>query len=871
MTRFEATRLSGAGARAAAARGARPVLLVGALVGVCLGGARPARAQVSDPEVRPTRGPLITGAARAGDADATAVELNPAQLGLLPGGSLELVLAGGTAAGADASRTRRGAGGYWAAPIFGPNALGIGLTGVTSSGGFEGHTNLRVAYGLRLGRAAAIGAAWEHIWSGSFAGTDTFDFGLSLRAGRLVALGITLEDAWQPVATPRLWQAELAVRPFGTDRLEVALGAAHANADDWDRLVPRARASVRLIDGMRLYAEGERVPVVNGPLALEGGADSRLGVGLALDFGRAGGAFGVYGTFPGAGDDGASVAARVHLSGQRGPELIAPAHVVRIALEGIEDDRAFVSLVARIRGLAADRSVAAVLFKIEDVQLGTARIEELRDLMGMLRAHGKRVLAYATSPSTREYYLAAAADAIVLHPAGELGLIGISQSVTFYKGAMDRLGVHVDLVRIAQFKGAMEPFIMTEQSPDVRANKARLLDDVFARITSAIAADRSRAGKRMDAAAVRLLIDRGLYTPAEAQAAGLVDGIADQGQLEAVIAHALGRSDVAITDLETGRIAPGAWPGRRIAIVLLDGTIVDGPSQELPFGIGGFAGSDTVLAALEECRTDVTVGAVVLRVNSPGGSAFASDVIARAIVLLRAAGKPVIVSMGDLAASGGYYVAAPSDFVFAEPSTMTGSIGIFGFKVSAAPLLDMLGVKVETARRGAHADYLSPYRPWTETERAMVLDKLRHMYGQFVATVAAGRASRGLTAARVDEIGRGQVWTGAMGLPLGLVDRMGGVGDAIDEAVRRAGIPVGRDQLPEMEVLPRSQRGILRRLIGAADEAAGAAPQDASPVQVSPAQLMTPDGRSALRLLAPMLLGPGSGFQARLPYDIELR
>src|SRR5262249_42837336 len=155
-------------------------------------------------------------------------------------------------------------------------------------------------YGLRLGRGAAIGAAWAHIWSGRFAGTDTFDFGLSLRAGRFAALSITMEDAWQPVATPRLWHGELAVRPLRTDRLEVALGAAHANGDQWARIVPRARLSVRIVDGLRLYAEGERVPVVGaggvgGPTALEGGADSRLGGGVALDFGRAGGAVGVYG------------------------------------------------------------------------------------------------------------------------------------------------------------------------------------------------------------------------------------------------------------------------------------------------------------------------------------------------------------------------------------------------------------------------------------------------------------------------------------------------------------------------------------------------------------------------------------------------
>jgi protease-4 len=375
--------------------------------------------------------------------------------------------------------------------------------------------------------------------------------------------------------------------------------------------------------------------------------------------------------------------------------------VVRVSLEGIDDDRAFVNLVRGVRSLAADKPVAAVVFKLENVGLGTARIEELRDLMLYLREHGKRVFAYAPSPSTREYYLASAADAIVVHPAGEVTLNGISQSVTFYKSALDRLGVKVDLVRIGSYKGAMEPFVMTEQSPDVKANKARLLDDVFARLTDTIAADRTRVGKRMDAAEVRKLIDRGVFTPPQAQAAGLVDGIADQGQLEMVVARALGRPDVGITDLETAPIAPGAWPSRRIAVVLVDGTIVDGPSQELPFGIGGVAGSDTLLSALEECKNDSTVGAVVLRVNSPGGSAFASDVIARAIVRLRELGKPVIVSMGDIAASGGYYISAPPILVFADPSTITGSIGIFAIKVNAGQLARHAGRQRPDHRRGA--------------------------------------------------------------------------------------------------------------------------------------------------------------------------
>jgi protease-4 len=166
-------------------------------------------------------------------------------------------------------------------------------------------------------------------------------------------------------------------------------------------------------------------------------------------------------------------------------------------------------------------------------------------------------------------------------------------------------------------------------------------------------------------------------------------------------------------------------------------------------------------------------------INTPGGSAFASDVIARAILQLRAIGKPVVVSMGDMAASGGYYIAAPADIVFAEPSTITGSIGIFTLKVNAAKLVGTLGINIETNNRGAHADYMSPYRPWTDAELKMVMDKMRYLYGQFIETVANGRASRGLTVARVDELGRGQVWTGALAQSVGLVDKMGGLADAM--------------------------------------------------------------------------------------------
>jgi protease-4 len=853
-------------------------LVVSCSLGAALLGlaAAPARAQASDPELRPTRGPLITDAARAGDADATAVELNPGSLGLLPAADLELV---GAASGESTSLARRGAGLYWAAPLFARSALGLGLTTVVGTDplvGIDRHTTFRLAYALRLGRGAAFGAAWGHIWGGAYRGTDTFDLGLSLRAGRFAALGVTVEDVGAPRpaaggALPRLWTAELVLRPLGTDRLEAAVGAAHAGGDDWNAIVPRARLSLVLRRGLRLYGEGEAVPAGTA-LAFRSGSGGRLGLGLAFDFDHLGALAGLYANKPGGGQDwGGSVAARVHVSGERSPPLAEPAYVARVSVEGLSDDRAFVALVRRLRGLAVDPGALGVLFKIEGLDLGLGRIEELRELMAFLRARGKKTFAYAPSPSTRAYYLATAADAVLLHPAGELELTGLAQNVTFYKGAMDRLGVHVDLVRIGAFKGAMEPYIMTEQSPEVRANKNQLLDDVFARLVTQIAADRSRAGHRLDAAEVKVLVDRGIFTPGEAQLVGLADGVVAEADLEPLLAHAFGRASVRLRDPDPSPLAPGFWPGRRIAVVLVDGTITDGPNQELPFGLGSFAGADTLVAALEECRSDATIGAVVLRVNSPGGSAFASDVLARAIVKVREAGKPVVVSMGDLAASGGYYISAPADVVYAEPSTVTGSIGIFGFKVDVGRLMNLLGVSVETYRRGTHADFQSPYRPWTDAEVKLAADKIRHLYDLFVDTVATGRKSRGLTPARVDELGRGQVWTGALAQGFGLVDRMGGVSPAIDEAARLGRAPLGPDQLPDIEVLPRPPGGLLRLVTGLATEV-DAATAAAPPLPASmPAALATPEGRAAARLIAPLFIGGGTGYLARLPFDIDLR
>ncbi|HVR64938.1 MAG TPA: signal peptide peptidase SppA, partial [Polyangia bacterium] len=458
-------------------------------------------------------------------------------------------------------------------------------------------------------------------------------------------------------------------------------------------------------------------------------------------------------------------------------------------------------------------------------------------------------------------------------PAGELSLRGLGQVVTFYKGLLDRVGVRVELVRIAEYKGAMEPFVMTEQSAPVRENKNQLLDDVNNRVLAAIVAGRGRAGRGLDERTLRAIIDRGALNPDEALRAGLVDAVKDENDIDDTLARLSGRRGLHVGDPDVSPQRPQRWGGRRVAVVLVDGTIADGPSQEFPLGLGDVSGSDTLVAALDECRRDPSIGAVVLRVNSPGGSAFASDVIARAVRQVRKAGKPVVVSMGDVAASGGYYISAVADAVLAESSTITGSIGIFAYKLDVQRLASMLGLSFEWFTRGRHADFMTPYRPWTPEEAKLATERIRHFYDLFVETVADGRKARGLTAAGVDAIGRGHVWTGAQALGLGLVDGIGGLAVAIDQAQRLGRVAAGRGGFAELTVLPRPLPSALARLTGinvAADEV-GEDDRAPAPAPIPDVPLVRTIGRGPARLLLPLLSGPGAGIEARLPYDLDIR
>ncbi|HEY2902267.1 MAG TPA: signal peptide peptidase SppA [Polyangia bacterium] len=846
---------------------------------VATGGRAQAQAQKSTDALigyRATQGVYIPGSGVAGDADASGVELNPAQLGLLNGSSLVLA---GDASSTDAPLPGRGVGLLLAAPVVFRSALGIGLSGVarTDALGIDSHTKLQISYALRLGGGFALGVDYAHLYSGYYSGLNTFDAGVSMRPGPHLALGVTVRDLSAPTANnqailQRQWIAELALRPIGTDRFELALGSGHTEDDPWKGVLARVRLAARITDGLRLFADFESIPG-NADHVFASGGYYRGSAGFWIDLDHVGAALAMRSGRPGVGDSGSGAAVAVRVSGDRYPALFAPRKIERINLDGVDSDRGYLQVVRALRAAANDDSVAGVLLKIENLQIGWGRIEEVRELVGALRGRGKLVYAYATFPATRDYYLASACNGIIVHPAGEVSLRGLGQTVTFYKGLIDRVGVNVDLVRIAEYKGAMEPFVMNEQSAPVRENKNQLLDDIYGRVLKAVVTGRAARGMTDDK--VRAVVDRGSLDPLDAQRAGLIDAVSDENTLDDALAVLSGWRGLHVSDPDRSPQRPQRWGGRRVAVVLVDGTIADGPSQDYPLGLGDVSGSDTLIAALDECRRDSGVGAVVLRVNSPGGSAFASDVIARAVQQLRKAGKPVVVSMGDVAASGGYYIAAGADTILAESSTVTGSIGIFAYKVDVKKLAATLGVSFESYLRGRYADLMSPYRPWTPDEMKLAAERIKHFYELFVDTVVQGRSARGLNAAGVDAIGRGHVWTGSQALALGLVDTIGGLGAAIDQATRLGRVPIGRGGFAELTVLPRPLPGTLQKLTGLnveaeVEDAPVTAPPAATPADFS-TRLLRDVGRAPLRLLLPLLAGNGAGIEARLPYDIEIR
>jgi protease-4 len=487
-------------------------------------------------------------------------------------------------------------------------------------------------------------------------------------------------------------------------------------------------------------------------------------------------------------------------------------------------------MVERIEKVAKDERIKGLLLAIDGPALGRARADEIRAAIGRVRKAGKQVTAHLVSGDATDYAVALACDAIAMPPGATLEITGVRAEMTFFKSMLDRLGLEAEILQVGAFKGAAEPLTRDGMSPQLREQYERWIGDLFEQLVEGIA-----TGRNLPAARVRELIDTGVFTPGAAVEAKLIDAVAYEDEAVAELARrAKVESPRVVRDygerkldkdfsgvgglvklvemLSGQRQDKPAGKGKRVAIIHVTGAIQGGKGKDDLLG-GGSAGADTVIEAIRDAEKNDDVVAIVLRIDSPGGSALASDLIWREA---ERAAKPVVASLSDIAASGGYYIAVAADRIVAAPGTLTGSIGVVGGKMVVGKGLEKIGVHTDVVSKGRNAGWLSGRERFTAAEKEVFLGTMKDVYRLFTSKVAAGRK---LDAAKVETLAEGRVFTGRMAKEVGLVDRLGTLDDAVEEARTLAGVPAGESL--DRILLPEP-RGLFDDLFGATG--AGGAP-----------------------------------------------
>jgi protease-4 len=430
----------------------------------------------------------------------------------------------------------------------------------------------------------------------------------------------------------------------------------------------------------------------------------------------------------------------------------------------------FLDMRRRMDALARDPKVAGVLLVVKGAPKGWAATQELAASVAAWKSSGKKVVAWLPSGGNREYYIAAQADVVVVSPATVLSVVGVHSTRTFFRRLLDKLGIQAQFVWVGKYKTARETLTRTEPTPEHQEAHEAMLDDVFGQLVEGIA-----KARRVTPEQVRQWIDLGPILAGEAVQSGMVDRVSTATDLPSVLRE-LGLKDRLLSDrYPLWEERNDRWDApRRIGVLVAQGMIVPGRGGAL---VGTrFLGEDDFLRAADSFRRDGSIAGVLLRVDSPGGSSLASEGMNRALVELGRA-KPLVVSMGNMAASGGYYISAPARRIFAMPGTATGSIGIYAAKFVVSGLLDMVGVDRTHTVRGKHAAIYSMDQVMTKEQEEITAKALKGLYDLFVARVAEGRS---LPADRVELAAQGRIWSGVRALEAGLVDELGGSLEALN-------------------------------------------------------------------------------------------
>jgi protease IV len=447
------------------------------------------------------------------------------------------------------------------------------------------------------------------------------------------------------------------------------------------------------------------------------------------------------------------------------------------------------SLMAQFRKAKVDKRISAMVLDIDASDTGWAKAEEIRSAIEDFRSSGKPVYAFIETGFNKDYYIATACDKIYVPPSGELFVTGLAADVMFFRGSLDKLGIYPDMYQIGKYKSAGDMFTRKEMTKEHRDYINSLLDDLYGRYKEGIAKGRNKSADE-----VEVIINNAPYNATQAKEAGLIDGAMYRDEVDKELKKRLGYKDS-----DNLRVASagdyrkitqeslGLNKGEKIAIVYAAGDIVSGSST---WGSSGeeTIGSDSLVKVLKEVRDDNSIKAVVFRIDSPGGSGLASDIIWKAVELVKEK-KPVVVSMADVAASGGYYIATGANKIVAQPSTITGSIGVVGGKPVVKGFYDWLGITNEYVLRGTNAGMFRESEKFSDSERKKFEEFLHGTYDDFITKVGKGR---GKDKTYIDSIGQGRVWTGRQGKENGLVDEYGGLDRAIEIAKQLANIPADK-------------------------------------------------------------------------------
>ena len=532
--------------------------------------------------------------------------------------------------------------------------------------------------------------------------------------------------------------------------------------------------------------------------------------------------------------------------------------------------------MSRIRKAAQDENIDALYIELAGIECGFGKLNEVHETLEAFRKTGKKIYAYSEDMSSKDYLVSLMCDKIYMPESGTLMLYGLRAEITFYKNTLDMLKLKADVLKMGDFKSAVEPYIKDEMSDANREQISSMLDDNFENeILDAII--KGRADKNWNRDDVKAIIDQGPFTAGKAKELGLVDLLIYDDQLESTIAKSLGVQEVsmqndyakakakeldfsnpfALMSAMTGPKKKSSSKNPKIAIVYAVGAISSGKSSVDPLMGGETMGSDTIVKAIRKANDDPTVKAIVLRIDSPGGSALASDMIWRA---LKQCNKPVVASMADVAASGGYYIAAGCHTIYCEPGTITGSIGVFGMKIVTGGLERWAGMNTEVIARGQNSGINSTTFAWSDSERKAMTLIIEDVYKMFLTKSLAGRKAAGkeeMTYEELEKLAGGRVWTGRQAKANGLVDTLGTLDDAVAAAQKLAKLEV--DPTMERIVLPEAT-SFFEKLVNSADSL---------PFGSLELLKQIPGASKALRLATPLLSTRKDPIKVLVPFHIE--